>query len=78
MEGSKFEHLGFGGSGGSSYSNWKVHPMRFNNLVASIAKNQELKDSLKTLNIYGCEIYKREITGSSEQIYLKSVRLTEV
>ena len=68
MEGSKIEHLSFHYSGGPNYSNWKSQPMRFENLVASIAKSQGLKDTLKTLWIPYCEITKKESTGGSEQI----------
>ena len=75
MEGSKVELLGFGCSGGSSYSNWKSHPIRFENLVASIAQSQGLKDSLKTLNIWGCEITKEKAQEVLNKYNLKSVKL---
>ena len=75
MEGSKIDHLGFGDSGGSSYSNWKSHPMRFENLVSSIAKSQGLRDSLKTLWIKGCEIIKEKAQEVLNKYNLKSVEL---
>ena len=75
MEGSKIEHLGFGCCGGSDYSNWKEHPMRFENLVTSIAKSQGLKDSLKSLRIYGCEITKENAQEVLNKYNLKSVTL---
>ena len=78
MEGSKLEHLGFWGSGGSDYSNWKAHPMRFENLVASIAKSQGLKHSLKKLNIGKCEITKEKAYEVLNKYNLKSVKLTGV
>ena len=75
MEGSKIEHLGFGCSGGSSYSNWNAHPMRFENLVASIAKSQGIRDSLETLNIYGCEITEEKAQEVLNKYNLESVTL---
>ena len=78
MDGSKLEHLSFHSSGGSDYSNWKEHPMRFENLVESIAKSQGLKDSLKTLNIYGCEITKEKAQEVLNKYNLKSVVLKGV
>ena len=78
MEGSKVEHLGFASSGGSDYSNWKSHPMRFENLVASIAKSQGLKDSLKTLYIGSCEITKEKAQEVLSKYNLKSVALKGV
>ena len=78
MEGSKLEYLGFACSGWSAYSNWKAHPMRFDNLVASIAKSQGLKDSLKTLRILDCEITKKQAQDVLNKYNLKSVRLEGV
>ena len=78
MEGSKLEHLGFGNSGGRSYSNWSAHPMRFENLVASIAKSQGLKNSLKSLSIGNCEITKEKSQEVLKKYNLKSVELTGV
>ena len=78
MEGCKVECLGFGYSGWSSYSNWNAHPMRFENLVASIAKSQGLKKSLKRLHIYGCEIAKEKAQEVLNKYNLKSVALTGV
>ena len=75
MEGSKVEHLSFSYSGGSDYSNWKSHPMRFENLVASIAKSQGLKDSLETLSIYECEITEEKAQEVLNKYNLKSVVL---
>ena len=75
MEGCKVERLGFSNSGGPSYSNWKEHPMRFENLVASIAKSQELKDSLKELWIYNCGITKDKAQKILNKYNLKSVAL---
>ena len=75
MEGSKVELLGFWHSGGSSYSNWKAHPMRLENLVASIAQSQGLKDSLKTLSIGDCEITKDKAQEVLKKYNLKSVAL---
>ena len=78
MEGSKVELLSFYFSGGCDYSNWKAHPMRFENLVASIAKSQGLKHSLKTLEIVGCEITKEKAQEVLNKYNLKSVELEEV
>ena len=78
MEGSKLELLSFSYSGGSSYSNWKAHPMRFENLVASIAKSQGLKNSLKTLWIYGCDITKEKAQEVLNKYNLKSVELKKI
>ena len=78
MKGCKLEFIGFYCSGGSSYSNWKAHPKRFENLVASIAKSQRLKDSLKTLDIYGCEITKEKAKEVLNKYNLKSVVLQGV
>ena len=75
MEGSKLEYLGFAYSGGRSYSNWKANPMRFENLVASIAKSQGFKNTLKTLNIYGWEITKEKAQEVLNKYHLKSVAL---
>ena len=75
MEGSKLELLSFSYSGGSSYSDWKAHPMRFENLVASIAKSQGLKNSLKTLYIGDCEITKEKAQEVMNKYDLKSVEL---
>ena len=75
MEGSKLEHLSFPYSGGSSYSNWNAHPMRFENLVASIAKSQGLRDSLKTLNISYCGITREKAQEILNKYNLKSVEL---
>ena len=77
MEGSKLEYLGFYGSGGPSYSNWNAHPMRFENLVASIAKSQGFKNTLKTLNIYGWEITKEKAQEVLNKYHLKSVALED-
>ena len=73
MEGSKVEQFGFHNSGGSSYSNWNAHPMRFENLVASVAKSQGLKNSLKILRIYGCEVTKEKAQEVLNKYNLKSV-----
>ena len=78
MEGSKLELLWFKYSGGSGYSNWKSHPMRFENLVASIAKSQGLKNSLKTLWIGNCEITKEKAQEVLNKYNLNSVALTGV
>ena len=78
MEGSKLEFLSFDFSGESSYSNWKAHPMRFENLVASIAKSQGLKNSLKTLNIGYCAITKEKAQEVLNKYNLKSVELKGV
>ena len=78
MEGSKLELLSFSYSGGSSFSNWKAHPMRFENLVASIAKSQGLKNSLKTLYIYGCDITKEKAQEVLNKYNLKSVELKKI
>ena len=78
MEGSKVEYLSFAYSGERSYSNWKAQPMRFENLVASIAKSQGLKDSLKTLYIYKCEITKEKAQEVLNKYNLKSVELDGV
>ena len=75
MEGSKLELLGFYCSGESDYSNWKSHPMRFENLVASIAKSQGLKHSLKKLYISYCEITKEKAQEVLNKYNLKSVAL---
>ena len=75
MEESKLECLGFYSSGGSNYSNWKAHPMRFENLVASIAKSQGIKDSLKTLSIGNWEITKEKAQEVLDKYNLKSVEL---
>ena len=78
MERSKLEHLSFKISGGPSYSNWKAHPMRFENLVASIAQSQGLKDSLKTLFIGKCEITGEKAQEVLNKYNLKSVTLQGV
>ena len=78
MEESKVEYLSFYCSGGSDYSNWKSHPMRFENLVASIAKSQGLKNSLKTLWIGDCGITKEKAQKVLNKYNLKSVALTGV
>ena len=78
MEGSKIELLGFNYSGESSYSNWKSHPMRFENLVASIVKSQGLKNSLKELWIGGCGITKEKAQEVLNKYNLKSVTLKGV
>ena len=78
MEGSKLRYLGFACSGGDDYSNWNEHPMRFENLVASIAKSQGLNDSLKTLFICDCEIVKKQAQNILNKYNLKSVRLEGV
>ena len=75
MDGSKLECLGFWSSGGPSYSNWKAHPMRFENLVVSISKSQGLKNSLKTLSIYDCEITREKAQEVLNKYNLKSVAL---
>ena len=75
MEGSKVEHLSFYGSGRSDYSDWKTHPMRFENLVASIAKSQGLKDSLKSLYIGDCGITEEKAQEILNKYNLKSVEL---
>ena len=75
MEGSKVEHFSIRYCGGSSYSNWKAHPMRFENLVASIAKSQGLINSLKRLDIYGCEITKEKAQEVLNKYNLKSLKL---
>ena len=75
MDGSKIERLGFFYSGGSIYSNWKEHPMRFENLVASIANSQGLKNSLKRLYIVSCEITKEKAQEVLNKYNLKSVVL---
>ena len=78
MEGSKVEFLGFGSTGGSDYSNWKAHPMRFENLVAGIAKSQGFKNSLKELYIARCEITKEKAQEVLNKYNLKSVKLKGV
>ena len=78
MEGSKVELLSFYFSGGSSYSNWKAHPMRFENLVAGIAKSQGLINSLKTLDIGDCEITRKKAQEVLNKYNLNSVKLTGV
>ena len=78
MEESKVEYLSFQYSGGSAYSNWKSHPMRFENLVASIAKSQGLKHSLKTLYIRDWEITKDKAQEVLNKYNLKSVALKGV
>ena len=78
MEGSKIELLSFDTSGGSDYSNWNAHPMRFENLIASIAKSQGLKNSLKTLDIEDCEIIREKAQKVLNKYNLKSVALTGV
>ena len=75
MEGSKIELLSFYASGGCDYSNWKTHPMRFENLVASIAKSQGLKDSLKTLWIGDCNIKRKKAQNVLNKYNLKSVAI---
>ena len=75
MEGSKLESLSFWHSGGCSYSNWKDHPMRFENLIGSIAKSQGLKKSLKRLYIYSCEITRKKAQKVLNKYNLKSVEL---
>ena len=75
MEGSKIDYLSFNSSGGSSYSNWKATPMRFDNLVASIAKSQGLKNSLKKLYIGYCEITKEKAQQVLNKYNLKLVEL---
>ena len=75
MEGSKIDCLGFGCSGGSDYSNWNAHPMRFENLVASIAESEGLKNSLKTLNIFDCQITQAKAQDVLNKYNLKSVTL---
>ena len=74
-EGSKVELLSFSRSGLSIYSNWNAHPMRFENLIASIAKSQGLKSSLKTLWIRDCEITKEKAQEILSKYNLKSVAL---
>ena len=78
MEGSKVEYLSFPYSGGSDYSDWKEQPMRFENLVASIAKSQGLKDSLKELYIRDCEIKREKAQEVLNKYNLKSVKLKGV
>ena len=75
MEGSKVELLSFDSSGGCGYSNWNANPMRFENLVASIAKSQGLKGSLKTLDIEDCEITEEKAQEVLNKYNLKSVEL---
>ncbi|CAI2361433.1 unnamed protein product [Moneuplotes crassus] len=54
---SKLEYLSFNCSGNASWRNmeWDKYPDRFEKIVVAI-KNSSLKDSLKTLNIYKCNI----------------------
>ena len=78
MEGSKVEHLSFNHSGGSNYSNWSAHPMRFENLVASIAKSQGLKHRLKELYIWDCGISKEKAQEVLNKYNLKSIALQGV
>ena len=75
MKGSKLEYLGFYYSGGPGYSNWKAHPMRFENLIASISKSQGLKNSLKSLWIRECEITKEKAQEVLKKYNLKSIEL---
>ena len=49
MEGSNIEFINLFGSGKACYSNWEAFPLRFENLIASIAKNKGLYKSLKTI-----------------------------
>ena len=78
MEGCKIECLGFYSSGGSSYSNWKSHPMRYENLVASIAKSEGLINSMKTLYIGEWEIAKDKAQEVLNKYNLKSISLEGV
>ena len=73
MEGSNIECLGFYWSGGSNYSNWKEHPIRFENIIAGISKSKGLKGSLKRLYIHSCEI-----TNDKAQEVLNKYELHEV
>jgi hypothetical protein len=43
--------------GNSSHNSWGSHEHRFENIVKGI-KNCGLKDSLKTIDVYNCEIGK--------------------
>ena len=78
MENCKLENIYLGKSGGASYSNWATHPVRFENLIASISKCAPLVKSLKTLYIAGCDITKDKAQGVLNKYKLNGIKLEGV
>ena len=52
---SHIQRLSFNYSGDFIYSNWKIHPERFRNIMRAISESP-IQDSLQELRIRGCEI----------------------
>ena len=78
MENCKIENIYLNHSGGASYSNWAANPIRFENFIASISKCAPLVKSLKTLNIGGCDITKKNAQGVLNKYKLNGVSLFRV
>jgi hypothetical protein len=56
--------------GCSAYNKWESNPHRFENIIKGISKSG-LKDSLKKLNIYDCDIEKDKVEEVLDQYGLK-------
>ena len=73
MDGCKIQTLYFDSAGSSSYSGWDTNPKRFENMIAAFSKCAPLVASLKTLNIYNCNL-----TRSYAEQILKNYNLSKV
>ena len=78
MENCNIEYISLGYSGGASYSNWAVNPIRFENLIASISKCAPLVKSLKTLYIGNCDFTKDKAQGVLNKYKLDGIKLDGV
>ena len=78
MENCKIEYIDLAYSGGASYSNWTANPVRFENLIASISKCAPLVNSLKRLDIAGCDTTKDKAQGVLSKYKLNGVKLQGV
>ena len=78
MEGCVIEKIYFQHSGNSTYSNWKSNPMRFENIIAGIAKCVPLAKSLKALDLYNSDISKTDAQNVLTKYGLNEVKLENV
>ena len=78
MDDCKIEYIDLSYSGAMGYSDWARIPERFENLIAAIAKCEQLSKSLKSICIAHCNVTKDKSQEIMTKYNLNEIQITGV
>ena len=69
-------YLSFRGVGNRNANEWKAHPERLKRVLKAVSQCS-LKDSLKTLDVFACDVEAKQVEEMLREFELNDVKVVE-